>query len=81
MAEFINIEGTLINLDNVVEITLNQSGELLVIHNTEELTISTYRTTTAHAAYEFLKTTCVATFESPRDPGGELDRIAEAAQS
>ena len=73
MATLINIEGTLINLDNVTSIVWlkGASTELLISFNAiseiEHQEISFADTPATRAAYEWLKRTCVATFSVPEE--------------
>ncbi len=67
MAQFINIEGTLINLDNVVRVIRHEDGQMIVEFNksmtdVEQAGMWFQDTPAARAAYEWLKRTCVATF-------------------
>ena len=79
MAQFINIEGHLINLDNVAaiywdDIAVQQA--LIISFNVAENEMAAQAdqhhfddTPAARAAYEWLKRTCVATFTD--EPEGE----------
>ena len=76
MAQFINIEGTLINLDNVVQIS-QLDEHLIFTFNTpdgdaqsEWLFLAS--SPAAIAAYEWLKRTCVAAFTDAEHGADEV---------